>query len=170
MADISYIYPVTTLNILMKTALFDGLTQDQLDQLANLAQSVRFEVDEMLNEQGHYAEFLYILLSGEVHIRFKPPDGEMITVAKVTEGGVCGWSAVLGRAIYTSAGICVKPCEALRLRGRELQKLCETHPDTGVIIMERLAEVIAERLTNTNEQIMSMLSHNLNRNKKQEAG
>ncbi|MBA4419818.1 MAG: hypothetical protein C0391_01590 [Anaerolinea sp.] len=146
---------------LIKTELFHDLTDEQLDSLARLAIPWNYELNEILFEQDQYAEFLYIILGGEVSIRFKPYDGEEIQVARVTEGGICGWSSVLGRAIYTSAAICTQPCETLRFRGRELQKLCESFPDTGVIIMERLAAVIAERLSSTNEKIMQMLSHNL---------
>jgi CRP-like cAMP-binding protein len=146
---------------LIKTSLFYDLTDEQLDSLARLAVPCNFSIDEMLFEQNQYAEFLYIVLSGEISIRFKPEDGEEITVSRVSELGICGWSSVLGRAIYTSAAICSKPCETLRFRGRELQKLCESFPDTGIIIMERLAAVIAERLSNTNEQIMLLLSQNL---------
>lgn len=146
---------------LIQTELFHGLTDDQLDSLARLAVPCNFALGEKLFEQDQYAEFLYIVLSGEVSIRFKPYDGEDIMVTRVEEGGVCGWSSVLGRAIYTSAAICSQPCETLRFRGRELQRMCETFPDTGILVLERLAAVIAERLSNTNEKIMQMLAHNL---------
>ncbi len=146
---------------LIKTALFYDLSDEQLDGLARLAVPCIFSLEEKLFEQDQFAEFLYIVMSGEVSIMFKPHDGEEITVARVSEGGICGWSSVLGRAIYTSAAICTQPCETLRFRGRELQRLCESFPDTGIMIMERLAAVIAERLSNTNEQIMLLLSSNL---------
>jgi CRP-like cAMP-binding protein len=146
---------------LIKSSLFYDLSDDQLDALARLAVPCTFSQEEIVFEQNQYAEFLYIVLNGEICIMFKPHDGEEITVARVTEGGICGWSSVLGRAIYTSAAICTQPSETLRFRGRELQKLCESFPDTGIIIMERLAAVIAERLSNTNEKIMLLLSQNL---------
>ena len=146
---------------LIKTALFYDLSDEQLDSLARLAVPCNFALNDKVFEQDQFAEFLYIVLSGEISILFKPHDGDEITVARVTEGGICGWSSVLGRAIYTSAAICTQPSETLRFRGRELQKLCETFPETGIMIMERLAAVIAERLSSTNEQIMLLLSSNL---------
>ena len=159
--DLPYSQNMIIKDKLINSALFYDLTDEQLEALAKLAVPCNFVKDDVIFEQNQYAEFLYIVLNGEIHIQFKPHDGEDITVAKVTEGGICGWSSVLGRAIYTSAAICSVPCETLRFRGRELQKLCESFPDTGIIIMERLAAVIAERLSNTNEQIMHLLSQNL---------
>jgi hypothetical protein len=45
----------------------------------------------------------------------------------------------------------------LRVRGEDLRILCEQHPDTGILILERLATVIAERLSNTHDQVMALL-------------
>ena len=94
---------------LIKSSLFYDLTEDQLDALTRLAVPCNFNTNDMVFEQNQYAEFLYIVLSGEICIRFKPHDGDEITVARVTEGGICGWSSVLGRAIYTSAAVCTQP-------------------------------------------------------------
>jgi len=146
---------------LAKTSLLGGLTAEQMDSFCRLTTPCSFEPDEMIFEQNQYAEYLYIVLSGEVIIRFKPEDGDLITIAKVSDGGVFGWSSVLGRAIYTSGAMSVTALECARVRGRDIQNLCQSHPDTGIIIIERLAAVIAERLTHTNEQILHLLSRSL---------
>ncbi len=148
---------------LANTDLLRGITPQQLDEISRLVLPCNFGKDEVIFEQDQYAEYLYIILHGEVCIRFKPYDGEMINVSRLREGQVFGWSSVLGRAIYTSAAICTDPCECAKIRGRDLQTLCQNHPETGIIIMERLAAVIAERLSETNEQIFNLLSKNLDR-------
>lgn len=146
---------------LNNTELFRGLTSDQLTEISRLAVPCQYAKDEHIFEQDQYAEYLYIVLKGEVHILYKPYDGEILTVSKVGEDQVFGWSSVLGRSIYTSAAVCVSPAECIRIRGRDILNLCETRPETGIIIMERLAAVIAERLSQTNEQIFKLLTHNL---------
>jgi CRP/FNR family transcriptional regulator, cyclic AMP receptor protein len=143
------------------TELFRGLTSDQLTEISRLAVPCQFAQDERIFEQDQYAEYLYIVLKGEVQIRYKPYDGEVLTVSKVGEDQVFGWSSVLGRSIYTSAAVCTAPAECIRIRGRDILSLCETRPETGIIIMERLAAVIAERLSQTNEQIFKLLTHQL---------
>ncbi len=146
---------------LAKTKLLTGLTSQQLDDFCNLATPCSFQPEKMIFEQNQFAEYLYIILTGEVTILFKPDDGELITIARLSDGDVFGWSSVLGRAIYTSGAICISAAECVRVRGKDIQSLCQSHPDTGIIIIERLAAVIAERLTHTNEQILHLLSHNL---------
>ncbi len=68
---------------LIKSSLFYDLSDDQLDALTRLAVPCNFIQDDIVFEQNQYAEFLYIVLSGEICIQFKPHDGDEITVARV---------------------------------------------------------------------------------------
>lgn len=115
----------------------------------------------MIFTQGAPADKLYVLISGTVEIRFKPHDGEQLTVTVVQNEGVFGWSSALGRSTYTSCAVSTSDCEALSIEGRTLRELCDRHPQTGIIILERLAEVIAERLRNTHAQIVELLKESM---------
>lgn len=141
--------------------LFQGMSPEQIELVTPLVETCHFSSGETIFEQNEYAEFLYIVRSGEIAINFQPQDGDNIPVTHVQAGGVFGWSAVLGRALYTSAATCLKDCHCYRLRGKELQKVCEDHPEIGVIIIERLAAVVADRLTSTNAQIVKLLSRSM---------
>jgi CRP-like cAMP-binding protein len=90
-------------------------------------------------------------------VQFKPDDGPPITVANIGRNGVVGWSAALGSRTYTSGARCSEYTQLLRVRGYDLRKLCEQHPETGVLILDRLAAVIAERLRNTHAQVVALL-------------
>jgi CRP-like cAMP-binding protein len=59
--------------------------------------------------------------------------------------------------MYTSSAVALEDSQLLSIRGQVLRRLCETHPKTGVVILERLAEVIAERLRSTHEHVVEML-------------
>ena len=116
-----------------------------------------FSLDDIVFKQDDRAEKLYILVKGKIEIRFKPDDGESLTVTEIERGGVFGWSAALGREAYTSCAVCVKDSTAFSVLGDELKHLCEQYPDTGVIILERLAAVIAQRLQKTHTFVVEML-------------
>jgi CRP-like cAMP-binding protein len=72
-------------------------------------------------------------------------------------GGVVGWSAALGSRRYTSSAVSTAYTQLLRVRGSDLRDLCEQHPNTGIIILDRLAGVIAERLHSTHEIVVRLL-------------
>jgi CRP-like cAMP-binding protein len=140
---------------------FSDLTMEQRELLHPLFIPVDCYSGTVLFEQGEPAEFLYLVVVGEVVIRFKPDDGTPITVARVRPGGIVGWSAALGSRSYTSGAVCEEYTQMLRLAGRDLRNLCCRHPETGIVILERLAAVIAERLRNTHEQVMALLKQGI---------
>jgi len=142
---------------LARINLFRGLDPHKRDLITRLGTRQAFEAGDIVFSQGQPATHLYLLLRGKVTIRFKPDDGDPITVTELESGGVFGWSAALGRGRYTSGAICQKQSEALVISGAALRRLCEVDPETGVLILERLAEVIAERLQATHAQVLAML-------------
>jgi CRP/FNR family cyclic AMP-dependent transcriptional regulator len=146
-----------SIDALKGCVLFTGFSDTQLSALAELSEGEQLQSGQIIFAQDDPAERLYVLLSGRVAIRFKPHDGETLTVTEIRQGGVFGWSAALGRRSYTSSAVCLEAGEALGLRGADLRRLCETQPETGVVILERLAEVIAQRLRSTHEQVVELL-------------
>ena len=141
--------------------LFDGLTPAQLELLRPLFIPCDCYSESVLFNQGDPAEYLYIVVVGEVTIQHKPDDGPPITITRVRPGGVVGWSAVLGNREYTSGAVCSVYSQMLRVRGEDLRILCEQHPETGILILERLATVIAKRLRNTHDQVMNLLKEGM---------
>ena len=138
--------------------LFRDLTPAQLDLIRPLFVACECHPGTVLFEQGEPAIFLYLITSGEVVIRYQPEDDhENITVTHVRDGGMVGWSAVIGRRFYTSAAICSQYTRLLRVRGSDLQAMCEQHPDPGLCILDRLANMVAERVHGGHPQIVALL-------------
>lgn len=143
--------------VIQTLPLFRGLAADDVEILARSFVRERFDEGTVLFAQGDPAKRLYILTKGQVGIRFKPYDGDVLTVAEIEPGGVFGWSAALNRPAYTSSAIATEACEVISISGEKLRDLCAAHPSTGVVILERLAEVIAERLNSTHTKVVAML-------------
>jgi CRP/FNR family transcriptional regulator, cyclic AMP receptor protein len=137
--------------------LFRDFVPEQLELLHPLFTPCEFTADTLLFEQGDPAENLFAVVSGEVVVNFKPDDGPTITVAHVQPGSIVGWSAALGSRRYTSSAVCTTCTHLLRVRGDDLRRLCLQHPDTGMIFLDRLATIIAERLHSTHDLVLSLL-------------
>lgn len=147
-----------------RSALFQGLTTTQRALLRPLFIPMDCYSDTKIFEQNDPADYLYLVIIGEVVVNFKPEDGPEITVANVKPGDIVGWSAALGKRTYTSSASCTTYTQLLRVRGEDLRTLCERHPETGIVILERLASVIAQRLHNTHEIVVQLLEIGLRRN------
>ena len=142
-------------------SIFSGLNDEQISQLSPYMVECHFKRNQVIFEQGQRADHLYILLAGEVTVNYKPYDGPALTVARIEPGGVFGWSAALGRDIYTSGAVAVQDSLAYRMRGNNLAVLCDQHHDTGMILLDRLAGVIAERLRGSHTQVLGILSQGI---------
>jgi CRP/FNR family cyclic AMP-dependent transcriptional regulator len=139
-------------------AFFAGLQTADIQLLAPYFAPQTWVAGTVIFEQDDYSEYLYLVVSGEVTIRFKPHDGPVMIVTRVQPGGVFGWSAAMNNPAYTSGAICSLDSEVLRIRGMDLRAIIEKHPELGKVILERLAGVIAERKRSQQEQISSILA------------
>lgn len=144
-----------------RLTLFHDFTPSQSALVKPLFQSVYEPAGSVIFEQGDSAEYLYLVVDGEVIIRYKPEDGPELIVARVRQEGIVGWSSALGKPTYTSSAICTDECHMLRVSGQDLRDLCEKHPETGSLMLERLAVVIAERLRNTYDHVITLLEQGL---------
>ena len=114
--------------------------------------------DTTVFEQGEPAIYLYLLIKGDVAIRYKPYDGPPITLTHLHGGDAFGWSAVIGSTYYSSSIISESHIEALRIRGTYLLALVREHPEAGKIIMDQLANVVSSRWKNAHVQVQSLLN------------
>ena len=139
-------------------AFFTGLQPADIQLLAPYFAPQTWVAGTVIFEQADYAEYLYLLVSGEVTIRYKPHDGPLMTVTRVQPGGIFGWSAAMNNPAYTSGAVCSLDSEVLRIRGIDLRTICDKHPDLGKVILDRLAGVIAERKQNQQGSVSSILA------------
>ena len=142
--------------------LFEGLTAAQREVLRPLFDPCDCYAGTILFEQGDPADHLFAVVTGEVVVTFKPDDAPTLIVARVQPGSIVGWSAVLCCRCYTSSAECTQYTQLLRVRGTDLRRLCIQHPETGVLVLDRLAAVIAERLRSTHDMVFSLLQLGIN--------
>jgi CRP-like cAMP-binding protein len=144
--------------------LFKNLSDKDLQILAPIFHVRTYPAGATVIEQGEKAVSLYLLTSGNVTIRYKPYDGEMINLNQLHEGGVFGWSAVLGNPQYSSSVVCNTRCETLVVSGEDLRTLESKDPKTAQIIMDQLVNAVSTRWENTQKQVRSMLKKGISEN------
>ena len=101
---------------------------------------------------------MYFIVHGNVAIHYKPYDGPPLVLTRLHEGDVFGWSAVVGSHFYTSSIVSESQVEALRIRGSHFISLIREHPETGRIILDRLARAVSPRWKNAHEQVELLLN------------
>lgn len=157
-------------NLLENLGLFEGFSAEEKACLRPLFLFSFTPAGTTLFEQGDHAENLYIVVEGEIIIRYKPDDGPDLVLTRVHKEGVVGWSAAIGSPAYTSSALCATHSQLLRARSEDLRRFAEDYPETAFLLLDRLARVIADRLRYTHPQIMMMLEHGLHLDAAREMG
>jgi Fe-S cluster biogenesis protein NfuA len=142
---------------LTKFSLFRDMSQADLAVLAPYFSYAEFPAGATLFSQGDLADRLFLVVSGEIKINYKPYDSPKITITRIRDGDVLGWSTVLGNKSYTASAVCDCDAGMLVINGDDLRKLVADHPQTGKMVLDSLASAASPRWKDARAQVGSML-------------
>ena len=140
---------------------FEDLNDQYIDLLKPLFEPFSCHAGSIVLQQGAPADYLYLILNGQVEMSFKPDDGTPITISHVEKGGWFGWSAMIGSEKYTSSALAIEELETIRIHGNELRKLCMEQPEAGKVVLELLADNVSHRWKDTHHQVKSILAQGM---------
>jgi CRP/FNR family transcriptional regulator, cyclic AMP receptor protein len=143
------------LRLIQRHAFLRGLSGEQFEKLAALAEDFVFEENHVILDAGKRSEFFYLLVEGSVAVELRTPSFS-VCVEAVGPGQAFGWSALLD---HRDAAFQVRARErtrALRFDGQELGSLCRANPGLGTEIYRRTLEVAAGRVKATELRFAEM--------------
>ncbi len=135
---------------LQRCEIFSTTDETGIAKIAALCQVESREPCETIFAQGEYGTRIYLIAEGQVAliraISLGGREGSM-TVDLLGKGRGLGWSSLLCDPCSVSASaICQKPTQLISLSGSELRTLLESDPELGFKVMDRLAQVVGNRL------------------------
>ncbi|HZS66108.1 MAG TPA: mechanosensitive ion channel family protein [Burkholderiales bacterium] len=129
------------LELLRQVDLFSVLSQDELNELGERLQYAPFARGDVITKQGNIAHWLYIIMFGEVDVRYEPPNAAPQTVSTLRAGQFFGEMALLTGDARSATVVAKSDVECYRLDGKSFQGLLLGRPE----IAEGIARVIASR-------------------------
>jgi len=154
---------------LRKSPLFQGLSDEELQQLMDNAKPVSLRAGEALMKQGDTGDSAYVILSGGFEIT-KQSGQSLIKIDVRSPGDVLGEMALLSKAARSATVTAVTDSEALCISREVFDNLLSTSPSaaTAVLhwIMARLTQ--NEALLHQQEKMAALgtlsagLAHELN--------
>lgn len=141
--------------------LFDGFSPDEVLALKSIIVEERYCAGETILRQNQQASHLFIIVSGEVEVHHVPYDGPSLSIGKLSSGGVFGWSSILGSKVYTSSVTVVTDCEVYRILAYKLHQFCESHHESGVVLLEKIAMSVAQKPAEIHDKIMQMIRYTM---------
>ncbi len=136
-------------------ALFHGLDDEELAQVAQLCHERTFEQDAVCFAQSGNANDLRLCRTGKVNLVVKlyEPWSREVVIYRVKPGEVFGWSALVPPFVYTSSAKCAETTEEIFIRGEDLRELFERNPRIGYVVMTNLSSTISQRLSETRQKL-----------------
>jgi CRP-like cAMP-binding protein len=117
------------------------LSPDEMNELAERLQYAPFARGDVITKQGNIAHWLYVIVFGEVDVRYEPPNAAPQTVSTLRAGQFFGEMALLTGDARSATVVAKSDVECYRLDGKSFQGLLLGRPE----IAEGIARVIASR-------------------------
>lgn len=146
---------MNALEALNSCELFNGLSGEELQEIAAIAREGAYEEGELVIAEDELAKHLFILCEGrvQVHTRLRSavgPEGE-VTIEEVEPGRIFGWSSMVKQRRFTASVKALEPVRVLVIDADALNALFDRNAHIGFVLMKQLAEVIASRLRHTRQ-------------------
>ncbi|MEO8356241.1 MAG: ATP-binding protein [Chloroflexota bacterium] len=157
------------LNDLRKSPLFEGLSDEELQRLMDMAEPVSLRAGDILMKQGEEGDAAYVVMSGEFEIQ-KQSGQSVIKIDVRNPGDVVGEMALLSRDSRNATVIAKSDGEILRIPQRAFEELLASSSTAAMAVlhwvMERLSQ--NESLLHQQEKMAALgtlsagLAHELN--------
>lgn len=132
-----------------------GLSDLQLEGLAELAAQVTFEEDEVVLLDGQRSTAFYLVVAGSVVVELSAPR-YTICVQSLGAGTVFGWSALLDRQDTLFQVRARERTTALKIDGASLKSRCFEDSALGTELFHRILSVVAGRVKATEVRFAEM--------------
>src|SRR5215207_9154722 len=157
------------LNDLRKSPLFQGLSDDELQRLMDMAEPVSLRAGEILIKQGETGESAYVVIKGELEVQ-KQTGQSLIKIDVRNPGDVVGEMALLSSSPRNATIIAKTDVETLRIPQEAFEKLLSSSTTAAMAVlhwvMSRLTQ--NESLLHQQEKMAALgtmsagLAHELN--------
>jgi CRP-like cAMP-binding protein len=129
---------------------FAGLPANVIGRVAEAASIQSFAAGQVMVHEHDRADAVFFLLSGSVSMftRVESVD-DLLVGASSGAGTLLGWSAFRPPYRYTASVKCEENVQALRVQAAPILRLIDEDPDSGAVLLRRVAICLAQRLDQT---------------------
>jgi CRP/FNR family cyclic AMP-dependent transcriptional regulator len=128
--------------LLGQAALFAGLSERDLEELAQVAVPRSWLPGEAVFREGDTGDTCYVIRSGSVRVTRRHSDGRQITLAELRQAEVFGELAMFGGETRSATVEAVEPTSGVAILAGDLRRTMLAHPDIAVAMLGGLADRI----------------------------
>lgn len=149
---------MTAEEMLRRSELFSGLTDEQVEKVASLREQVEYQAGDVIVREGDSGDSVYILGEGMVEVLVSsgsipdvPGPPRMTSIVELGPGQSFGEMSLLDQGDRSATIRCVRDGTTVHAIPREsLLALCERDPRIGYVVMRNIASDLSFKLRHRN--------------------
>ncbi len=138
-----------TIALLGRVPVFSTLSSEELERVARVTISRRFDAGAVVFKEGDEGSTCYIVRTGRARAIREHPDGRSITLAHFEPGDIFGEMAMLDGERRSATVEATEETEAIAILSADMHRLLREYPDISV----KLIAALGQRLRETNERL-----------------
>jgi CRP/FNR family transcriptional regulator, cyclic AMP receptor protein len=131
-----------------------GLSPQQLEALSKIATRAQFEAGKAIFHQRETANRFYLVEQGRVSLDYGLPRKRHVQIQTIGPGEALGWSWLAEPYQWQFSATAIDDVTVSFFRVADLRQQCMRDPKLGYAIMERVAQVLMERLQATRHKLL----------------
>jgi CRP-like cAMP-binding protein len=146
-------------SLVSSLSLFEGMGDDDLDDVLARAVSRRYSAGDAVFEQGQAADQFFVLLHGRLRVTQVNAEGQQTIVRMVNPGDLFGIAKALRRPDYPGTAGAVAESVALAWPMSEWDVILQRHPSFAVNAMQ----VMGQRLQEAHAKVRELSTEDVER-------
>ncbi len=149
---------MVTIEQLKKILFFQGLSDEILTEIGNIANIETYEEETEFFKQNQNLSHFYMLLSGKIFLNSRSPQGVSLTLDEVTKGHSFGLSAMMGEVESSFSAICAEKSEVIIINNEQMLDLFKKNSELGYLITLRIVQLFRSRMNKHTEQFLKSIA------------
>ena len=145
--------PTSIEEMLAKIPVFENLKTTELRHVAGIVHRRQYVAGEYVFFQNDPGLGMYVIEQGEVSVMLVGGDGVKKELALLKDGDFFGELSLLDESPRSASVIVMTDANLIGFFRPDLFEIMEKTPGTGLKIVLKVAEMIGERLRNTNQEL-----------------
>ncbi len=145
------------IDALKRSSFFIGFDDQSLADIAAFARPMTFAAGQVIFDRDEEGRTAYIILKGRVRQGFEVSPGSEVWFLTGEPGDLVGFGSLIPPRVRAMRAKASEPTEVIALDADALLEYLDAHPHFGLIFMEKLAQVIYQRLNNARLQIIHLM-------------
>ncbi len=147
---------MVTSDTLRRYSHFSQLSPESLTKLAGIADEQAIPAGQAIFAESDPAEYLYLIVRGEVTLACELGTGEFRVVDTLVDGEMVGWASLVEPYRCHTFATAVKETHFIRLAAAKLRQYCESDHLLGQQLLTQVAQMLSSRLKSARVQLAAV--------------